>query len=276
MTPKALVVEDDPQAIDMIVEVLDSLGHEFDTACSQVEAVKRATDNGYSYILLDLEIPARSRTGTPRIQNAENFVERLIQAEGEGVPPVVVMTDRSAGDVDLTLQMMRLAASLVRKGVTDFIQKPFPHAGRTLDRVIKKVLAGKIEPVRITWPTAKARSDVTSASGFGPAVDEDTKPCDPDPRWASVPNEPVTLDEFMAKFCESRSKQHRVYRKRALLAAARHETITLPPLAVPRKPGQANRYFAHDLLGAWQGFLDEGVDLPQLLDRSPRAKLVER
>ena len=32
-----------------------------------------------------------------------------------------------------------------------------------------------------------------------------------------------------------------------------------------RKHGQANKYYVHDLLAAWQGFLDEGADVPPLL-----------
>ena len=43
--------------------------------------------------------------------------------------------------------------------------------------------------------------------------------------------------------------------------------MTLPALAAPRKHGQANKYFVQDLLAAWPGFLDEGVDLPALLAR---------
>jgi len=74
---RALIVEDEPEAIDAVVEILDSLGHSFDTACSQAEAFRRVRETDYSYILLDMEIPARSRTGTPRVQNSENFLERL-------------------------------------------------------------------------------------------------------------------------------------------------------------------------------------------------------
>jgi len=43
--------------------------------------------------------------------------------------------------------------------------------------------------------------------------------------------------------------------------------VKLPPLAGKRKHGQSNKYFTHDLLAAWQSFLDEGVDLPPLLPR---------
>lgn len=58
----------------------------------------------------------------------------------------------------------------------------------------------------------------------------------------------------MARFCEPISKENRMFRKRALLAAARHGTITLPPLAGARKHGQASKYLTHDLLAAWQGY----------------------
>jgi hypothetical protein len=30
------------------------------------------------------------------------------------------------------------------------------------------------------------------------------------------------------------------------------------------KHGQSNKYFVHDLLAAWQGYLSEGVDVPPL------------
>ena len=85
-----------------------------------------------------------------------------------------------------------------------------------------------------------------------------------DGRWASIPNQPIDLDEFMAKFCEHRGKENRLCRKRALLAAARHGTVKLPALAGSRRHGQANKYLVYDLLSAWQGFIDEGVDLPKL------------
>ena len=86
-------------------------------------------------------------------------------------------------------------------------------------------------------------------------------------RWLSIPNEPIGLDDFMVKFCEQRSRENRKARKRALLAAARHKTVTLPPLAGIRKHGQSNKYFAHDLLAAWEGFKGEGIDLPQVVEQ---------
>ena len=71
----------------------------------------------------------------------------------------------------------------------------------------------------------------------------------------------------MARLCDKRSKESRLCRKRALLAAARHGTVELPLLAAPHKHGQSNKYFVHDLLSTWHGFIDEGVDVPPLLHR---------
>ncbi len=41
----------------------------------------------------------------------------------------------------------------------------------------------------------------------------------------------------------------------------------MPPHAGAFMSGQAKKYFTHDVLATWQGFLDEGVDLPPLLGR---------
>ena len=40
MTPKALVIDDDPEIIDMVADALDSLGHRHDMANNQAEARK--------------------------------------------------------------------------------------------------------------------------------------------------------------------------------------------------------------------------------------------
>jgi len=273
--PKALVVEDDQRTREMIDEVLMALEHEYDTATCLLEARKLLKANGYTYVLLNCRIPARLG-GTPRTQNTENFLEVLADAKGNDMPPVIILLPPESSYADVTREAsIRWAAGVVRRGAADFIAKPFATEGRTLDRVIKKVLAGKLEPARISWPTAAAHEAIDDAAEPGahsstPACQvKDTAPPTPnaatESRWPTVPNDPVELDDFMAKFCEQRTKQNRTCRRRALLAAARHETVKLPPLAGARKHGQANKYLVHDVLAAWQGFLDEGVDLPPLL-----------
>ena len=177
------------------------------------------------------------------------------------------------------------------RGATTFVCKPFRTGGRTLDRVIKKIVSGQSEQVGLPRKRPMPRkegkpqpSKTTSIVPLGPTPEVlkktvsllQDRPKPPAPPtagtaptgalegWASVPNEPVELDDFMAKFCEQRTKENRMCRKRALLAAARHEPVKLPPLAAPPKHGQSNEYLTRDLLAAWQGYLDEGVDLPPL------------
>jgi CheY-like chemotaxis protein len=263
---RALIVEDEPEVIDAVVEILDSLDHPFDTACSQTEAMRRVRETDYSYILLDMEIPARSRTGTPRIQNSENFLERLNALKNGDCPPVIVICDRAAGEADLNAEMMQLVAAVHRTDGIDFITKPFPPAGRTLDRVIKKVLGIARPRDQRREPPGQLKEE---PSRRAPAAQEDAVPDEPEEAeaWPGIPDEPVTLDEFMAKYCEQRSKSTRRYRRKALLAAARNGTVSLPRLAAAHKSGQAKRYLAHDLLSAWPGFIDEGVDLPPLHSR---------
>jgi len=139
MTHRALIVEDDPAIIHTVVDAMASLEHEYDTACSQEEALKRMAEKSYSYILLDIQIPARAQNGVARIQNTENLLEK-ISGKGKTAPPIVILSDYVVSGLEQTVDLMRLAISLARKGAVDIIGKPFPTAGRTLDRVIKKVL----------------------------------------------------------------------------------------------------------------------------------------
>ena len=70
-------------------------------------------------------------------------LDDLSAAKGRGEIPVIVMCDRAVDGTSLTVEMMRLAANFRDRGASDFIHKPFPTAGRTLDRVIKKVLRNR-------------------------------------------------------------------------------------------------------------------------------------
>jgi hypothetical protein len=275
---KSLLVVHDDETRLAVDEILAALGHKYDTAFSLAEAKELLTANGYAYMLTDYEIPARPG-GKPRMQNTEHLLAQTSKVRRD-MPPVVVIANRLA-EVD-DEDKFRWAADMRSRGATTFICRPFRTGGRTLDRVIEKLLAGQTEGVRMaSVPSSLKEPAVTNDSedsavrvkaGKAEAskeIEPESKRSAPaapptDGRLASVPNEPVELDEFMAKFCEHRTRENRMYRKRALLAAARHGTVTLPPLATPRKHGQSNKHYVHDLLAAWQGFLDEGIDLPHL------------
>lgn len=288
-TPKVLVIEHEEQTRIALDEVLSAMGYKYDTATNLAQARAAMSEDGHALILLGGELPARPG-GTPRMQNVENFLDETAEMRKGPKPPVVLMIHRrpEADEED----KLRWAGDMRARGVRTFLCKPFRTVGRTPDRVIKKLLAGQSETVTFARSAAAAvpparTSNIEplsplpagldtpprAASGKGnpPAgsATPDVAGKQPakvvDQAWPSVPNEPIELDEFMANFCESRSREIRMYRKRALLAAARHGTVTLPPLAGPRKKGQSCRYFTHDLLAAWPGFVDQGVDVPPLL-----------
>lgn len=133
MTYRALVVDDNPEILEVVGEVLCSLGHEFDTATCQDEARRLLGEHQYSYHLLDLEIPVRPNRGFPRIQNGENLLREIATRRNGRAEPILVMTGHGTDSPKLAVQMMKL-------GADDYITKPFATVGRTLDRAILEAL----------------------------------------------------------------------------------------------------------------------------------------
>jgi DNA-binding response OmpR family regulator len=77
----ALVVDDNPAILQDLKDRLDSLGHSCDCVDSQNLARKYIVKNGYSYVLLDLEIPVQY--GRPsRIQNGKNLILDIRSIKG--------------------------------------------------------------------------------------------------------------------------------------------------------------------------------------------------
>jgi len=135
MAYKALIVDDDPNVRDEVGEILDSMGHEHDDAACQEEARELLAGNQYSYHLLDLEIPVRTGRGLPRIQNGENLLGEILRQRGTRREPVIVITGHGKEGPGLGVRMMRL-------GAADYVNKPFPSTGRTLDIAIREALVG--------------------------------------------------------------------------------------------------------------------------------------
>lgn len=133
MSYRALVVDDDPEILDAVGEVLQSLGHEYHTATCQDEARTCVASNGYSYYLIDLEIPVRPDNSLARIQNGENLLTEIAARRGSGPEPIIVITGHGKNGPELAVRMMKL-------GADDYVTKPFPAAGNTLDRAILEAL----------------------------------------------------------------------------------------------------------------------------------------
>ena len=81
--PKALVVHDDPRIVADLTDVSTSLGHTHDRACSQQGARQRLQTKKYSYLVLDLDIPARLKGGASHSQNGLNLLEQVRADPGE-------------------------------------------------------------------------------------------------------------------------------------------------------------------------------------------------
>jgi len=145
MTPRALIIDDDTGIRRVVRSVLDSLGHGYCEAGSQESARKIIGAEPLSYILLDMEIPEKELRGLPRIQNGLNLLEEIVQSPGTAHIPVIVMTAHGARDP-------QLAVEVLTNGAANWINKPFPSTGRTLDKVIKQTLAKR--PARATPRTA--------------------------------------------------------------------------------------------------------------------------
>jgi CheY-like chemotaxis protein/biotin operon repressor len=136
MKPKALVVEDDVRIVDSIEDALYSIGHDHDLVTNQHDASRLLKEGEYSYVLLDLQIPAKPNRGGAEIEFGVNLLADIQRIKGPHRLPVIVMTAYSAACLDMTTE-------LTAGGASDFIAKPFSDSGRTLTKVIHKVLGGQ-------------------------------------------------------------------------------------------------------------------------------------
>jgi len=89
MKPKALIVEDDDRIIGSIEDTLFSIGHEHDWATNQHDAQQMLQDGEYSYVLLDLQIPAKPNRGGADKEFGCNLLREIQHIKGRGrfVPP---------------------------------------------------------------------------------------------------------------------------------------------------------------------------------------------
>ena len=157
MKPRALVVEDDDRIIGSIEDSLFSIGHEHDWVTNQHDAQEKLRETEYTYILLDLQIPAKANRGGADKEFGCNLLKDIQRIKGPGRVPVIVMTGYSSDCLDLTTE-------LSRNGASEFISKPFSNSGRTLACVIRKVLGAYDEPMQVR--EADARSSVVSRQPF--------------------------------------------------------------------------------------------------------------
>lgn len=136
MTLRALVIDDDPQIVDVISDIVASLGHKCDSANCQDEARQRLATTNYDYFVLDLEIPVRAERSVARLQNGLNLLGELVAAR---LGPVIVVTGYGNNGPDQGVECVKL-------GAADYVAKPFKTEGKTLDGAIIDALrrAGRV------------------------------------------------------------------------------------------------------------------------------------
>lgn len=133
MKHRALVVEDSLDIAETVTDTLESLSHDHEWAKSQEEARQKIAAGGFTYVLLDLEIPVRFESGLARIEHGENLAREIHQCATMQAVPIIVMTAYGK-------EGLEKAAALCEHGVVEFINKPFPRTGRTLASVIQAAL----------------------------------------------------------------------------------------------------------------------------------------
>ena len=154
---KALVVEDDPTIVEMVEDVLFSLGHEFEVATNQQDAQQLLKSMDFDYVLLDLQIPAKANRGGADKQYGINLLKDIQRMKAPSPPPVIMMTAHLADGFNLS-------SELQRNGVRECIAKPFSDAARPLSSVILAVVE-EYGPKAKTIETPK--QDIISSGGRG-------------------------------------------------------------------------------------------------------------
>ncbi|MBN1361140.1 MAG: response regulator [Sedimentisphaerales bacterium] len=137
----ALVVDDNPDVLDDVKDRLESLGHSCDCVTCLQCARDHLAKNSYSYILLDLEIPVRY--GRPsRIANGQNLLREIRAMKGYEHIPIIVMTSHGHDSPDLAIEVLR------GNGAIDYVKKPFPDKGHTLEKAVQDALdaSGRSRP----------------------------------------------------------------------------------------------------------------------------------
>jgi sigma-B regulation protein RsbU (phosphoserine phosphatase) len=126
-TPRILIADDQPDLIDALRLLLKGQGIEFDAVTSPEAALNALRAHTFDLVLMDLNYTGDTTSGREGIDLLARVqeVDRLL--------PIVVMT--GWGSVDLAVEAMR-------RGVRDFVQKPWDN-GHLLSTLRHEIEAGR-------------------------------------------------------------------------------------------------------------------------------------
>ena len=127
MTPRILIADDQPDLLDALKLLLKGQGIEFDAVTSPEAALNALNSRPFDLVLMDLNYTGDTTSGREGI----DLLAR-VQAV-DALLPVIVMT--GWGSVDLAVEAMR-------RGVRDFVQKPWDNA-QLLNTLHKEIEGGR-------------------------------------------------------------------------------------------------------------------------------------
>jgi CheY-like chemotaxis protein len=151
--PVALIVDRESEQRDLTAELLESLGHQLDYACSQRDAEARLRDTLYDYALIDLEIPWE-RDRAPRIERGLNLIHHASKLPAARRPGLIATTSLGR-DHELCRQAFHA-------GADDFLKKPYDRESEWPAPCVRRLLSlqprrrllsiGSSEPPAIVEP----------------------------------------------------------------------------------------------------------------------------
>jgi sigma-B regulation protein RsbU (phosphoserine phosphatase) len=113
MTPRILIADDQPDLLDALTLLLKGQGIEYDTVTSPDAVLHALQSRPFDLVLMDLNYTGDTTSG-------REGIDLLARVQAlDHLLPIIVMT--GWGSVDLAVEAMR-------RGVRDFVQKPWDNA----------------------------------------------------------------------------------------------------------------------------------------------------
>lgn len=116
LTPRVLIADDQPDVLEALRLLLKSERYQIETAKRPAEVITAIEERDFDVILMDLNYTRDTTSG----EEGLDLLARIQKLDG--TLPVVVMT--AWGSVDVAVEAMR-------RGASDFIQKPWDNARLT-------------------------------------------------------------------------------------------------------------------------------------------------
>src|SRR5262249_1940026 len=137
--PRTLIADDQPDVVVALRLLLKAAGYQTEAATSPTAVLEAIKRRRFDVVLIDLNYARDTTSG----QEGLDLITR-IQAEDRSLP-IVVMT--AWGSIDLAVEAMR-------RGVRDFVQKPWENS-KLLDTLRSQVEKGQIERRRYFFEAEK-------------------------------------------------------------------------------------------------------------------------